>query len=928
MAVTGGGTAARVFVGAADPWPGAVREILSASRVEGDEIGMGSVTVIVPGGRARRHLLRLLAEHASRVGLRLVPPRIVLPGTAEEALREPLAGAEPVASDDAVALAWLRALDEAQPADRALLLPGGWSRFERRLRYAASLAGSHAELEAACGGVEPAAREAASLEGDPARYLALGRVAEAASRFLRNAGLIAPVAHRAMLSGQPAAAGAPVFVLGVFEASPGLRRLLADLAGTLTAIVVADEHESGRFDELGLARAGKADQRLPEAPLARIHVAGGPADQAERAVECLARDADQRQIDADQTVVVLADEGLAEAASRVFAGHGLGLHLGRGEPLRRRPELRILRRLAEHLREPTTKTLAALVLEPAFARLVEASVGEDGFDAVGVVADWRHDHPDRPLPDDGTPVPSRDPHFPQLCDAVGQLVAPLSGQLRLSAASAPVLDMLRRAFGDASDEDPARDAALAAVRDQLAAWEALDASLLPKVSGADAVASLAALVGARFVPIEPRADQIEAIGWLELPLDPARHVVVVGCNDGAVPSRIEDPFFPDSLRRRVGMNDGRMRAARDAAVFLVACARRAEFVLGRRGPTQDPLQPSRFLMQGHGADLAERVLALVREPEEQVERRPERQSFARLTPPEGPLPQAEWPTRLPVSAFKLYLQSPYHFWVQRILGAKPFELAGDELDPKGVGNVLHAVLEDLKTSDVAGSTDAERIGDWLVARLDAELTEHAGSKRDAVLRLQEQLLAQRLRRFARAQAGWAREGWQITEAEWKCERVLEIPGTEPILVYGTIDRVDRHEASGCWRIIDYKTGDSTQSPNSAHRGRDGEWRDLQLPLYRFLCEEELAQRGGGVIETGYVQLGKASDAIDFAPADKLDGWHDEAMSAARKVVQDIRGGQFATQGKAFEAASLEFLVRSPALRGGQDEETESGEGAE
>ncbi|MEY2981054.1 MAG: ATP-dependent helicase/deoxyribonuclease subunit, partial [Planctomycetota bacterium] len=741
MAVTGGGTAARVFVGAADPWPGAIREILTAARRNVGELDLGSVAVIVPGGRARRHLLRLLAEQAVREGLRLVPPRVLLPGSAEESLREPIVDAEAVASDEAVALAWTRALDEAEPKDRAVLVPGGWQRFERRLRHAASLAASHAELETACSSVELAAREVAALEGDPTRYFALGRVAEAARRFLQAAGLVEPSVRRVRLGEQPVAPVSAVFVLGVFEASPGLRRLLADLGGTLTVLVVADGSDSVRFDGLGLARVGKADRDLPEVPLPRIHVAGSPADQAELAVERLARGADAGRIDADQTVVVLADEGLADPATRVFSGHGLGLHLGRGVALRQRPELRLLRRLVEHLREPTTKTLAALVLEPAFARLVEAEVGDESVDAVAVVADWRREHSDLALPADGAAVPATDRLFPTLCGVVDQVVAPLRGQRPLTAAATPVLDILRRAFGEPSEDDPARDAALAAVRDQLSAWDALHPSLVPEVLGAEAIASLASLVGARFIPLEPRADQIEAIGWLELPLDPAAHAIVIGCNDGAVPSRLEDSFFPDSLRRRLGMNDGRMRAARDAAVFLVACARDAEFVLGRRGLNQDPLQPSRFLMQGQGADLAERVLALVREPEERVERRPERQSFARPAAPEGALPRADWPTEMSVSAFKLYLQSPYHFWLQRIQRLSLFELAGDELDAKGVGNLLHAVLEELPISGVAESTDAQAVGDWLVARLDAKLTERAGSKRDVVLRLQERLLA-------------------------------------------------------------------------------------------------------------------------------------------------------------------------------------------
>ncbi|MDA0372231.1 MAG: hypothetical protein O2865_00455, partial [Planctomycetota bacterium] len=76
MAATGGSPSDRIFVGAVDPWPEAIRSVRAAARASVEELDLGAVTVIVPGGRARRHLLRLLAERAEREGLRLVPPRV------------------------------------------------------------------------------------------------------------------------------------------------------------------------------------------------------------------------------------------------------------------------------------------------------------------------------------------------------------------------------------------------------------------------------------------------------------------------------------------------------------------------------------------------------------------------------------------------------------------------------------------------------------------------------------------------------------------------------------------------------------------------------------------------------------------------------------------------------------------------------------
>ena len=72
---------------------------------------------------------------------------------------------------------------------------------------------------------------------------------------------------------------------------------------------------------------------------------------------------------------------------------------------------------------------------------------------------------------------------------------------------------------------------------------------------------------------------------------------------------------------------------------------------------------------------------------------------------------------------------------------------------------------------------------------------------------------------------------------------------EPFLVRGRIDRVDRHSKTGELAVFDYKTGDAGTPPDKAHR-KNGQWIDLQLPLYRHL----IAARdyySGGPIQLGY-----------------------------------------------------------------------------
>ena len=61
-------------------------------------------------------------------------------------------------------------------------------------------------------------------------------------------------------------------------------------------------------------------------------------------------------------------------------------------------------------------------------------------------------------------------------------------------------------------------------------------------------------------------------------------------------------------------------------------------------------------------------------------------------------------------------------------------------------------------------------------------------------------------------------------------------------VTGRIDRIDRHEDTGQWRVIDYKTSNAANPPEKVHRRgskNDRHWVNLQLPLYRQLVREAL-----------------------------------------------------------------------------------------
>jgi ATP-dependent helicase/nuclease subunit B len=161
---------------------------------------------------------------------------------------------------------------------------------------------------------------------------------------------------------------------------------------------------------------------------------------------------------------------------------------------------------------------------------------------------------------------------------------------------------------------------------------------------------------------------------------------------------------------------------------------------------------------------------------------------------------------------------------------------------------------------------------------------------------------QRLAKAAAVHARLQAEGWRTERAEWSF--TLPIGGLE---VRGKIDRVDRHAATGAWRVLDYKTADAATPPAKSHlrplrpgderlpawmhcawQGREYIWADLQLPLYlRALA----AEPGSG--SAGYINLPKAASETAVALWPELTGEIlESAHACADGVASAIRAGSF------------------------------------
>jgi RecB family exonuclease len=502
----------------------------------------------------------------------------------------------------------------------------------------------------------------------------------------------------------------------------------------------------------------------------------------------------------------------------------------------------------------------------------------------------------------------------------------------------PILGLLVEVFGEAERDpgNPADRGVLTACRqlcDVLGEDLRIPEDLMPEVSAGEALGLvLQQAAGERIAPL-PNPKAIELLGWLELPLDDAPALVVVSVNEGIVPSSLNaDLFLPNQLRRLLGIEDNARRYARDAYAMSVLCGsrERLRLIAGRRTSDGDPLVPSRLLFACDGPTMARRASAYFASGAEggaagglpapaavspgghagdsesatagQASSGTQAGVAARANGSRGldvprPRPLAEPVTSMRVTEFRDYLACPYRYYLRHRLGLKRLADDAEELDGLGFGSLIHEVLRRFGKATLAASTDAREIGDFLGQSLDEAIREGYGSQPLPAIRVQAEQLRARLLAFAAWQAGWAAEGWQIEHVEWppkKDQAPSKDDGEpwmvdgEPMRLRGRIDRIDFHPSKGQRMIFDYKSSNQADSPEKTHR-RQGQWVDLQLPLYRHLTA---ALDLEGPIGLAYIALPKDVRRVGMLPAEWTAGDLAEADLAAAEVVRKVRAEQF------------------------------------
>jgi|GEM_PF-1897256 len=412
------------------------------------------------------------------------------------------------------------------------------------------------------------------------------------------------------------------------------------------------------------------------------------------------------------------------------------------------------------------------------------------------------------------------------------------------------------------------------------------------------LADLALRLGAGQEPAAqgPRDSEIELVGWLETLFDDAEHLLVLGCHDKVLPAgEREGAWLPEALQGLLKMETKERQFVRDYVYALHAqhSKQRVTFIFPKMSINGDYYRPSRLFFGGAlETKLCNAKKSLVEVPE-----------HARLMSyGEGFGDTGGWflenfmqiETReveaMSVTSFRDYLLCPFRFYLKHILRLRAFDPIQEELSAMQFGTLFHNIVANFGNSSVKDSSNQEEILDFLLIELERVRHKALGSAIKPAVEVQCLQLEERLTGFARVQAAWRRDGWQIVHVELPFyEKKVGLQTSAGAMgLRGQIDRIDFHPELKKWVALDYKTSMNPFAPEKTHQ-IDEEWCDLQLPLYEFAMR---ALKFKGDIELGYFVLPANVSKSAVLIASWSESQLKEAQGAAQQVAQNVIRGEF------------------------------------
>ncbi|MDR1958202.1 MAG: PD-(D/E)XK nuclease family protein [Planctomycetaceae bacterium] len=944
----------KVFFNWSKPFLPAVADYLMERYQKPEKtLDLSHVIVAVPGARAKRRLEELLFLKVEKTYPDWIPPNILTVGNFPELLYPQKV---PMANDLVQQIAWVTAIRQLQKQDRKTLEsliphlphPDDWNGL---LVYGQIFARLHLEL--AADGLKFQNVTDYCLEFNLPEEVDRWRTLAQLQEFYLNTLDALPLwdvqtARLVAVKEKECSTDSDIILAGLADLNQLQRKILSAVDGHVTSLIFAPPELEHLFDSFGCVNAKAWQEQKSDISDVFIRQADTPSDQATEVLRWL------HELDGnyspDEILIGVPDEEVVPLLSQQMEQSELTPRYAAGTPISQTPVFLLLDAVYNYLENKRFADFATLIRHPDVEHYLfqcykeknhqntEDSetvneVRESFFPDFSLLLTELDVYHQTHLPlfieekwllrpkkeseelkaskgEDATEENTEDEtHRYSLVQWAGGIITRFIGEFfadghekrRLPDWIPPVRDFLlkiypAKTFRTAYQDDHLRQKSLEEIRGIFDHFESLPEKIVPQMTALDLFSLLLRLLQNARIPPIPSGNDIELIGWLDLVLDDAPALAVTGLNDGIVPSsKTSDSFLPDTMRRRLGLEDNLKRYARDAyAVSAILHSREnVRLIFGKHSLNGDPLVPSRLFFAAEETTIAHRVKRFFKET--LTEPKPifagsitsGNQSLFKIPePPQEPILLRQ----MRVTEFRDYLQCPYRYYLKHRLKLDWKEDADEELNAGAFGDLIHQTLKRFGQSSLKNETDFHVIERFLNEELEQVLLDYYGKSYRPVIAVQVEQARIRLAAFAREQAKWALTH-EILHVEYNPdetgENIIEVDGL-PVKIQGRIDRIDVHKETGEYFLLDYKTSGEGDSPEKVHQ-KSGEWVDLQLPLYRTIFSSSDLEH---LVTPGFIVLPKDTQKTEF----KIAGWtgqdYREADEVAQNVIRKIRHGDF------------------------------------
>jgi CRISPR/Cas system-associated exonuclease Cas4 (RecB family) len=872
-------------------------------------VDLSGTIAILPGSRAGRRLLELLCEQAGSDGFVLVPPRIMTPGQFRDAFAGQLNETETATEFEELA-AWMYALQKNTSLAHGLF-PSGNEPSEDTdwFSLADTLRGVYREL--AGEGISMGRITSISFEDESERHRwhILNGISQKYQAALAEQGLSdryvsADTAIQHCKNFPESTSGifsrvSALYVIGIIDIFGTFRNMLDILA---ERVVIVSHGKKEWFDAYGILRHDPAPDfdRVDEI-IDRCSFCDTPADQAHRGIHIISELSGEYT--SSDIILAVPDSEVIRPIQQMLDAAGIPCHDAVGRQFNQTELGSLAAVISEYVDSRTIESLLRLLRHPVAEQYLTKTAAGTGIDYEKILyalQDYASEYiieyargTDLQLLTEKDTAGTTD-----IIDSVHTLLKELDTP-RDFREWPVIFNRLLELLYSAEGETPA-DRVPAYHHEAVTKW--LDVCnqirtsrilLTESNSAGTALRRILSLLSSDRIVPEPTVNAIDLVGWLELALDDVPAVIITGMNEGTVPQSITShPFLPNSLRTALGLLNNERRLNRDRYILqtIIHSAKTCWFIAGRSSNSADPYMPSLLLFDMEPENQATVVTRFFGDEREIPVEFPGivvSNGEIELEPPsDDNLFLPEPPGRFAVSEFRNYLACPYQYYLGK-MKIRPAPVLQTEMDPMQFGTIIHRALEKFGESGLITSDKPERIADFLNKTIGKMIHGMYGKDPHPAVMMQAVSCRNRLAAFAAAQVAELEDGWRIERVEESFKQELDIEDV-PVLIRGRIDRIDRR--GDAFRLLDYKTGSSVKSPETAHYNkRTEEWLDLQLPLYAWFMMQS-GTIGAGVPVAGYFAIPSKTNEVKPLVAEWDEEFIEKAFQKAIEIITRIQTG--------------------------------------